>query len=231
MTWLTDLFVEPSQTALNSHTPDEGGAWTLRGTGPTNVLGSSVGEAKVAGANAHGYSNPGANGPLESGVVECDHKMQASTATEFVGSGLRFSTGTGANINGYAAGLLQTGGSRFSALLLWNDAAIGAPTLVAFDLISGYSGTTFYRHRLEAVGSSFRVFRDGALVISATDANVATGTELFVAAALGNALRNMRYRNLACYSFRAPAPIGRTSRVAQRLRRREEERRVAQIWR
>lgn len=162
--FVTDTFTEGSNTNLNAHTPEVGGAWSYAmGTwtvvGATDVVQLSSGQ-EFAWNSA---SPPGANY-----YVEAVGRTVATNATDRFG--VAIGDGGGYAAVGTDCYYLYVTGAGSLVMLEQANGSIAAPSSYSGDYtIPGFSASTDYTIRLDRNGSTLTGYLDGVARVTATD--------------------------------------------------------------
>lgn len=165
---VTDTFTEGSNTNLNAHTPEVGGAWSYAmGTwtvvGATDIVQLSSGQEFAWNAAVP----PGADY-----YAEVTGRTGATNATDRFGVAIRGDGG------GYAAAgtdcyYAYIRGDGVLSVLEQTNGVIAAPSGYSGDYtITGFSASTDYTLRLEVSGSTITAYIDGVSRATASDSTI-----------------------------------------------------------
>lgn len=159
----TDTFTEGSNTALESHTPDLGNGWTGPDVAKFDIIAADD-EIDVDDNNTGYFAVKNDTPP------SADYCVEVVGRTNSLSSGKKFSAlfRMDTSKNGYGATVSGSGGSGG----IWElySFSAGSDTLLSSGTISGFSGSTYYTLTLQGEGTTLKVFLDGALMSTVTNA-------------------------------------------------------------
>lgn len=163
-----DTLTEGSNTNLNAHTPEVGGAWTY-GMGTWTVL-EATDVLSLSSGQQFAYN--AATPPSADYWVEVTGRTVATGATDRFGVLVRGDGGdyAAAGTDCYYAYITGTG---LLVMLEQTNGSVAAPASYSGDYtISGFSASTDYTLRLEAIGSTITAYLDGVSRATASDSTI-----------------------------------------------------------